>query len=129
MISFFRDIGREFGDAARWLFSPHSWRLALIIGINLAFMALLMYAAISHFAYSRDSFARCPGNRNLLFIAEFFSFTFFALFAAATVGEVINSVDTRRRGLPSGSMTTMLIYSALTAACGTTALLLIMRCS
>lgn len=126
---FFRDIGTDFVDAIRWFFSPHAWRLALIILFNLGFLATLMYVAIDNYGYSREVFARCPGNKNLVFISEFFSFTFFALFAVVTVGEVINWIDDKRSGQKPGSMVPMFIYSGLSLACGTAALLLILRCS
>jgi hypothetical protein len=126
---FFRDVGHDVVDAFRWFFSPHAWRLALIVLFNLGFLALLMYAAIDTFGYSRETFARCPGNKNLIFVSEFFAFTFFALFSVATVGEVVNWVDEKRKGLKPPPMTAMMIYSALSLSCGTTALLLILRCS
>lgn len=126
---FFRDIWRDVVDAFRWFFSPHAWRVALIVIFNLGFLATLMYVAIDKFGYSSETFARCPGSKNLVFISEFFSFTFFALFAVATVGEVVNWVDEKRNGLQPGSMMPMVIYSALSLACGTTALLLIVSCS
>ncbi|MFO1346938.1 MAG: hypothetical protein U1E85_11650 [Rhodocyclaceae bacterium] len=126
---FFHDIGRDIIDAFKWFFSPHAWRLALIVLFNLAFLATLMYVAIDKFGYSRETFARCPGNKNLVFISEFFAFTFFALFAVATVGEVVNWVDEKRKGMKPPSMTAMMIYSVLSLGCGTVALLLILRCS
>jgi hypothetical protein len=126
---FIRDIGNDFVDAIRWFFSPHAWRLALIILFNLGFLAALMYVAIDNYGYSREVFARCPGNKNLVFISEFFSFTFFALFAVITVGEVINWIEEKRSGQKPGNMTAMLVYSTLSAGCGTVALLLILRCS
>lgn len=126
---FFRDVGHDIVDAFRWFFSPHAWRLALIVFFNLGFLALLMYVAIDTFGYSRETFARCPGNKNLIFVSEFFAFTFFALFSVATVGEVVNWVDEKRKGMKPPPMTAMMIYSALSLGCGTTALLLILRCS
>jgi hypothetical protein len=124
-----RDMYRDVIDAFKWFFSPHAWRLALIVVFNLGFLAALMYVAIDTFGYSRETFSRCPGNKNLIFISEFFSFTFFGLFAVATVGEVINWVDEKRKGMKPPPMTAMLIYSALSLGCGTAALLLILRCS
>lgn len=126
---FFRDIGHDIVDAFKWFFSPHAWRLALIVVFNLGFLATLMYVAIDRFGYSRETFARCPGNKNLVFISEFFAFTFFALFAVATVGEVVNWVDEKRKNVKAPGMTTMMIYSALSGGCGTVALVLILRCS
>ncbi len=126
---FFRDIGHDIVDAFRWFFSPHAWRLALIVLFNMAFLATLMYVAVDRFGYARETFARCPGNKNLVFISEFFAFTFFALFAVATVGEVVNWVDEKRKGMTTPSMTAMLVYSALSTGCGSVALLLILRCS
>lgn len=126
---FLRDIGHDIVDAFKWFFSPHAWRLALIVLFNLGFLATLMYVAIDRFGYSRETFARCPGNKNLIFVSEFFAFTFFALFAVATVGEVVNWVDEKRQGMKPPPMTAMLTYSALSLACGTVALLLILRCS
>lgn len=126
---FLCDIGRDVVDAFLWFFSPHAWRLALIVLLNLGFLAALMYVAIDKFGYSSETFARCPGNKNLVFISEFFSFTFFALFAVATVGEVVNWVDEKRKGFKPGSMTAMFIYSALSMGCGAVALLLLLQCS
>lgn len=126
---FFRDLGRDIVEAFRWFFSPHAWRVALIVFLNLGFLVTLMYVAIDRFTFTSDTFARCPGNRNLIFISEFFSFTFFALFAVATVGEVVNWVDDKRKGIKPQGMAPMAIYSMLSLACGTIALLLILRCS
>lgn len=126
---FLRDIGHDIVDAFKWFFSPHAWRLALIVLFNLGFLATLMYVAIDRFGYSRETFARCPGNKNLIFVSEFFAFTFFALFAVATVGEVVNWVDEKRQGMKPPPMTAMFTYSALSLSCGTVALLLIVRCS
>jgi len=65
----------------------------------------------------------------MIFIGEFFSFTFFALFSLATIGEVLNWVDAKRRREPPGTLTAFLIYGTLSSVCGTTALLLLIRCS
>jgi len=126
---FLRDIAHDIVDAFKWFFSPHAWRLALIVLFNLAFLATLMYVAIDKFGYSRETFARCPGSKNLVFVSEFFAFTFFALFSVATVGEVVNWVDEKRKGFKPPPMTAMLIYSAFSGTCGVTALILILRCS
>jgi len=126
---FFRDIGRDVIDAFKWFFSPHAWRLALIVFFNLAFLATLMYVAIDKFGYSRETFARCPGNKNLVFISEFFAFTFFALFAVATVGEVVNWVDEKRKGTKPPSMTARPLWLCSAALTVAVALLLILRCS
>ena len=126
---FFHDIGRDIIDAFKWFFSPHAWRLALIVLFNLAFLATLMYVGIDTFGSSCETFAGWSGSKVLVFISGAFAFTFFALFAVATVGEVVNWVDEKRKGMKPPSMTAMMIYSVLSLGCGTVALLLILRCS
>ena len=129
LICFFRDVGNDLVEAIRWFFSPHAWRVVIIVLVNLGMLASIAYVAIHNYDYSREVFARCPGNKNLVFISEFFAFTFFALFSLAAVGEVLNWVDEKRQGQKPGKITGMLIYSTLATACGTLALTLILRCS
>lgn len=126
---FFRDVGNDLMEAVRWFFSPHAWRLVIVVVINLGMLASLAYVAIHNYDYSREVFARCPGNKNLVFISEFFAFTFFALFSLAAVGEVLNWVDQKRSGERPENLSTMLLYSTLATACGATALTLILTCS
>ncbi len=126
---FFRDIAHDIVDAFKWFFSPHAWRLALIVVFYLGFLATLIYVALDKFGYSRETFARCPTSKNLVFIGEFFSFTFFSLFAVATVGELINWVDEKRKRRTPPPMTAMVVYSLLSTACGTVSLALLLRCS
>lgn len=129
VLTFFRDVGNDLVETARWVFSPHAWRVLAIVLLNLGMLASLGYVAIHNYDYSREVFARCPGNKNLVFISEFFAFTFFALFSLAAVGEVLNWVDEKRKGLKTGKLTSMLIYSTLATGCGTLALSLILSCS
>lgn len=129
VLTFFRDIGNDLVETARWFFSPHAWRVVAIVLVNLGILASLGYVAIHNYDYSREVFARCPGNKNLVFISEFFAFTFFALFSLAAVGEVLNWVDEKRKGQHAGKLTPMLIYSTLATGCGALALSLILTCS
>lgn len=129
MFAFFRDLAAEIAAAVRWFFSPHAWRIVLVVLPNLLLLSALSYVAIAHYEYGREAFTRCPGNRNLLFMSQFFASIFFALFAVATIGETINWVDEKRSGRPTPSVRGIAIYSTLTAVCGATALFLIMQCS
>jgi hypothetical protein len=126
---FFRDVANDLVEAARWFFSPHAWRVVAIVVVNLGMLATLGYVAIHNYDYSREVFARCSGNKNLVFITEFFAFTFFALFSLAAVGEVLNWVDNKRKGLPPTKLTALMLYGTLATACGVLALSLILRCS
>ncbi len=128
-LQFFRDVGHDVVEAARWFFSPDAWRIILIVLANIGMLAALGYVAIHNYDYSREVFARCPASKNLVFMSEFFAFTFFALFSLAAVGEMVNWVDAKRRGETPGRLTAFLVYGTLAAACGTLALLLIIRCS
>lgn len=128
-LQFFRDIGHDVAEAIRWFFSPDAWRIIAIVLINIGMLAGLGYVAIHNYDYSREVFARCPGNKNLVFISEFFAFTFFALFSLAAVGEMVNWVDAKRRGEKSRPLTAFFVYGTLAAACGMTAMMLIIRCS
>jgi len=129
IFEFFQDIGHDLAEAIRWFFSPHAWRIILVVFANLCLLALLGYVAIENYGYSTEVFARCPSGKNLVFIGEFFSFAFFALFSLAAVGEVLNWVDAKRRGEPTGTLSAMFAYGTLGAACGTLALVLLVRCS
>ena len=129
ILQFFRDIGHDMAVAVQWVFSPDSWRIILIVIANLAMLVALGYAAVVNYDYSREVFARCPSTRNIVFISEFFTFTFFCLFSLAGVGEMLNWVDAKRRGDPRRSLGSFLVYGTLAAACGTAALLLIIGCS
>ncbi len=129
LFQFIGDVVHDLIEAVRWFFSPDAWRIILIVLANIGMLAALAYVAIHNYDYSREVFARCPTNKNLVFISEFFAFTFFALFSLATVGEMVNWVDTKRRGEEPGSLTAFLIYGTLAAGCGTTALILIIRCA
>ncbi|MBW7900273.1 MAG: hypothetical protein H3C26_02265 [Rhodocyclaceae bacterium] len=124
-----RDIGHDLGEAVRWFFSPDAWRIILIVLVNIGMLAALGYVAIDNYGYSREVFARCPTSKNLVFISEFFAFTFFALFSLAAVGEMVNWVDAKRRGEKPGRLTVFFAYGTLAAVCGTTALALLIRCS
>jgi hypothetical protein len=128
-LQFFRDFGNDLVSAARWFFSPDAWRIVLVVVANLGILGALGYIAIHNYDYSREAFSRCPGNKNLVFISEFFAFTFFALFSLAAVGEVVNWVDAKRRRERPEKMTPLLIYVSLATACGTLALTLLISCS
>ncbi|MBK8523736.1 MAG: hypothetical protein IPL58_06200 [Betaproteobacteria bacterium] len=128
-LQFFRDFGNDLVEAIRWFFSPDAWRIVLIVVANLGILAALGYVAIHNYDYSREAFSRCPGNKNLVFIGEFFAFTFFALFSLAAVGEVLNWVDAKRRSERPEKITALLIYVTLTTGCGALALTLLIRCS
>jgi hypothetical protein len=128
-LQFFRDFGNDLVEAIRWFFSPDAWRIVLVVVANLGILAALGYVAINNYDYSREAFSRCSGNKNLIFIGEFFAFTFFALFSLAAVGEVLNWVDAKRRRERPEKITAMLIYVTLATGCGTLALTLLVRCS
>lgn len=129
MLKFFGDIWSDIVDAVRWFFSPHAWRIASVVVLNLGILVALGYFAIQKYDYGREAFSRCPGSKNLIFISEFFAFTFFALFALATVGEILNWVDDKRSGRPTPKLTAMLSYGTLTGLCGAVALVLVVRCA
>lgn len=124
-----RDVGHDLVETVRWIFSPDAWRILIIVLASIGMLVALGYVAIHNYDYSREVFARCPTNKNLIFIAEFFSFAFFALFSLTAVGEMVNWVDAKRRGEAPGRLTVFFTYSALAIACGTTALALIVRCA
>ncbi|MBI2306172.1 MAG: hypothetical protein HYU78_02605 [Rhodocyclales bacterium] len=128
-LQFIRDVGHDLVEVVRWFYSPYAWRIIVIVLANIAMLAALGYVAIHNYDYSREVFAHCPTNKNLVFISEFFAFTFFALFSLAAVGEMVNWVDAKRRGEQPGRLTVFFLYGTLAAACGTTALLLIIRCA
>lgn len=128
MLKFLGEIWADVVDAVRWFFSPNAWRIVLVVLLNLGILVALAYFAIHNYDYSRTAFSRCPGNKNLLFIAEFFAFTFFALFALATVGEILNWVDEKRSSRRAPKLTALLAYGTLTGLCGVIALTLVIRC-
>jgi succinate dehydrogenase hydrophobic anchor subunit len=126
---FFRDIGNEMAETVRWFFSPHAWRIVLVVLLNLGILGMLGYLAISKYDYGKQPFARCYFvNKNLLFITEFFAFCFFALFALATVGEILNWVDEKKTSRGTPSIKGLLTYATLSACCGGVALLMIINC-
>lgn len=129
LLQFILDVGHDLVEAIRWFFSPDAWRIILIVLANIGMLVALGYVAIHNYDYSREVFARCPTSKNLVFISEFFAFTFFALFSLAAVGEMVNWVDTKRRGEQPGRLTVFFIYGTFATVCGTTALMLIIRCS
>lgn len=126
---FFRDIGHDMAEAVRWVFSPHAWRIVLVVLANLGILTALGYLAISKYDYEKQPFARCYFvNKNLLFIIEFFAFCFFALFAMATIGEILNWVDEKKRSRRTPSIRALLLYATLSACCGAVALFMILGC-
>lgn len=126
---FLSDVGHDLVETVRWFFSPDAWRIIVIVLAAIGMLTALGYVAIDNYDYSREVFARCPANKNLIFIAEFFSFTFFALFSLAAVGEMVNWVDAKRRGEAPGRLTVFFTYGVLAIACGTTALMLLVGCA
>lgn len=126
---FIRDVGHDVAEAFRWFFSPHAWRIVLVVLLNLGILGTLAYLAISKYDYGEQPFRRCYfANKNLLFIIEFFAFCFFALFAVATVGEILNWVDEKKYGRRQPSIRSLLTYAMLSAACGAVALAMIVSC-
>lgn len=129
LLQFILDVAHDLVEAVRWFFSPDAWRIILIVLANIGMLVALGYVAIHNYDYSREVFARCPTSKNLVFISEFFAFTFFGLFSLAAVGEMVNWVDAKRRGEQPGRLTVFFLYGTLAVACGTTALILLIRCS
>ena len=124
-----RDIGHDLAEAVRWVFSPHAWRIILVVLLNFGILATLAYLAIAKYDYGKEAFARCYFvNKNLLFISEFFAFCFFCFFALATVGEILNWVDEKKHNRRTPSIGSLVTYGTLTAVCGGTALILIVMC-
>lgn len=126
---FFHDIGHDLAEAIRWFFSPDAWRIVAIVALSIGILVAVGYVGIESTSYSREAFSRCPTSKNLVFMAEFFSFTFFALFSLAAIGEMINWVDAKRKGEGSGRLTAFFIHGSLAAVCGITALTVLIRCS
>lgn len=123
------DLAHDLFEAVRWVFSPDAWRIILVVVASIGIVAALGYVAVTNHAYTREVFARCPGSRNLVFVAEFFTFTFFSLFSLAAVGEMMNWVDAKRRGDGPGSLNAFFAYAAIAVICGGTALGLLIRCA
>lgn len=126
---FFLDVGRDVVEAFRWFFSPHAWRIVLAVLVNMGVLGTLAYVAITKYDYGREAFSRCYFvNKNLLFISEFFAFSFFALFALATVGEILNWVDEKKNNRRAPSIGSLLGYATVAACCGGIALFLLVSC-
>lgn len=128
MFKFFGEVWDDLCEAIRWLYSPHAWRIVGVVVVNLGLVVALGYLSIAGYGVDRDPFSRCPGNRNLLFVLEFFSFCFFALFALITLGETFNWVDEKKKGLKPG-INALLGYASVTAVFGIIALILIAKCA